>query len=93
MKDTPLIVQSDRSLLLDVHHKDSEECRKDLIRFCELVKSPEHMHTYRISEISLWNASSEGLGGDAIVETIRKWSKFSPPESVLFFVRDISSRW
>ena len=93
MKDTPLIVQSDRSLLLDVHHNDSEACRMDLIRFCELVKSPEHMHTYRISEISLWNAASEGLSGDAIVEMIRKWSKYSPPESVLFFVRDISGRW
>ncbi|HOE89495.1 MAG TPA: helicase-associated domain-containing protein [Sphaerochaeta sp.] len=93
MKDTPLIVQSDRSLLLDVHHPDSEACRKDLIRFCELVKSPEHMHTYRISEISLWNASGEGLDGEAIVEMIKKWSKFPPPESVLFFVRDIAGRW
>ncbi|NLZ76504.1 MAG: DEAD/DEAH box helicase [Spirochaetales bacterium] len=93
MKDTPLIVQSDRSLLLDVHHKDSEACRRDLIRFCELVKSPEHIHTYRISEISLWNASGEGLDAEAIVETIKRWSKFPPPESVLFFVRDISGRW
>ncbi|MFA5698213.1 MAG: DNA repair helicase XPB [Sphaerochaeta sp.] len=93
MNDTPLIVQSDRSLLLDVHHADSEACRRDLIRFCELVKSPEHMHTYRISEISLWNACSEGLSAEEIVETIKRWSKFSPPESVLFFVRDIATRW
>lgn len=93
MKDTPLIVQSDRSLLLDVHHKDSESCRIDLIRFCELVKSPEHMHTYRISEISLWNACSEGLTSEAIVEMVVQWSKFPPPESVLFFIRDIASRW
>lgn len=93
MNDTPLIVQSDRSLLLDVHHADSEACRRDLIRFCELVKSPEHMHTYRISEISLWNACSEGLSAEEIVETIKRWSKFPPPESVLFFVRDIATRW
>lgn len=93
MNDTPLIVQSDRSLLLDVHHADSETCRRDLIRFCELVKSPEHMHTYRISEISLWNACSEGLSAEEIGETIKRWSKFPPPESVLFFVRDIATRW
>ncbi|HPZ15381.1 MAG TPA: helicase-associated domain-containing protein [Sphaerochaeta sp.] len=93
MKDTPLIVQSDRSLLLDVHHRDSEACRGDLIRFCELVKSPEHMHTYTITALSLYNASALGLTVDAIMATLEKWSRFPIADSVRFFVQDMASRW
>lgn len=58
MKDTPLIVQSDRTLLLDVHHPLFEECRNDISTFCDLIKSPEHVHTYALTPISLWNAAS-----------------------------------
>ncbi len=93
MKDTPLIVQSDRSLLLDVHHRDSDACRSDLIRFCELVKSPEHMHTYTITALSLYNASALGLTVEAIMQTLEKWSRFPIADSVRFFVQDMASRW
>jgi DNA excision repair protein ERCC-3 len=93
MQDTPLIVQSDKTLLLDVHHAQSEACRSDLVRFCELIKSPEHMHTYAISAISLWNAASSGIGVDSIIQTLHAWSRYSVPESVLFYVQDMASRW
>lgn len=93
MKDTPLIVQSDRTMLLDVHHPDAEACRMDLIRFCSLVKSPEHIHTYRIDPISLWNGESLGVTPKEIVDTLEKWSRYPVPDSVLFFVNDMAGRW
>lgn len=93
MNDKPLIVQSDRTMLLDVHHPLSEECRSDLVRFCELVKSPEHVHTYTLTSISLWNAASSGVKVDYIVERIQFWSRFPVADSVLFYIRDIASRF
>ncbi|MFA7117497.1 MAG: DNA repair helicase XPB [Sphaerochaetaceae bacterium] len=93
MKDTPLIVQSDRTLLLDVHHKQCEECRLDLVRFCSLIKSPEHVHTYVIDTISLWNAISLGCTVDFICERLQYWSRFPVPESVLFFINDMAGRF
>ena len=59
--ENPLIVQGDRSLLLDVHAPLAEECRNALIPFAELEKSPEHLHTYRLTPLSLWNAASAGF--------------------------------
>ncbi len=93
MQDTPLIVQSDKTLLLDVHHEQSEACRNDLVRFCELVKSPEHMHTYALSAISLWNASSCGVDASFILSRLDYWSKFPVPESVRFYIEDMATRW
>ncbi|MFA6892241.1 MAG: DNA repair helicase XPB [Sphaerochaetaceae bacterium] len=93
MKDTPLIVQSDRTLLLDVHHPQAEACRKDLVRFSSLVKSPEHVHTYRLDEISLWNAVSLGCSVDWILSTLDEWSRYPVPETVTFFVSDMAGRF
>ncbi|HAF85898.1 MAG TPA: DNA helicase [Sphaerochaeta sp.] len=93
MRDKPLIVQSDRTMLLDVHHQDSEACRSDLVKFCELIKSPEHVHTYSLSAISLWNAASSGVNSEFITERIQFWSRFPVSESVLFYVNDITSRF
>ena len=93
MRDKPLIVQSDKTMLLDVHHSDSEACRSDLVKFCELIKSPEHVHTYTLSAISLWNAASSGVKSDFITERIQFWSRFPVGESVLFYVNDIASRF
>ena len=62
--DNPLIVQSDRTLLLEVAHPAFEQVRDELARFAELVKSPEHIHTYRITPLSLWNASASGVSCD-----------------------------
>ena len=57
----PLIVQSDRTVLLETAHADAAECRAALARFAELERSPEHFHTYRITPLSLWNARAAGL--------------------------------
>lgn len=89
----PLIVQGDSSLLLDVHNPDFESARGDLAPFAELEKSPEHMHTYKITPLSLWNAASAGITHDQISEILDNYSRFPVPENVKFTVRDIISRY
>jgi DNA excision repair protein ERCC-3 len=93
LKDSPLIVQSDRTLLLDVHHPLFEECRNDISTFCDLIKSPEHIHTYALTPISLWNAASCGIVSTTVVEKLKEWSKFPLTPSIIFFIEDISSRF
>ena len=56
MSNGPLIVQSDKTLLLDIDHPDSVECRRAIAPFAELERSPEHIHTYRLTNLGLWNA-------------------------------------
>lgn len=89
----PLIVQSDRTMLLDVHSPAAEECRADIIAFSELVKSPEHIHTYAISSLSLWNAAAAGVDAAQIVASLEKWSRFQIPTLVLHFIRETESRY
>ena len=89
----PLIVQSDRSLLLEVDNSLYEAARDELARFAELEKSPEHIHTYRITPLSLWNAASAGVGADDILSALEKYSKFDLPRNVLTDVRDYISRF
>ena len=91
--DKPLIIQSDRTLMLDVHSPDADECRNQIIAFSELVKAPEHVHTYHISPISLWNAASAGIGTDDILERLDRWTKFPIPSNVSNYIKDISSRY
>ena len=91
--DKPLIIQSDRTLMLDVHSPDADACRNQIIAFSELVKAPEHVHTYHISPISLWNAASAGIGADEIIERLDRWTKFPIPANVSNFIKDISSRY
>ena len=91
--DKPLIIQSDRTLMLDVHSANADECRNQIIAFSELVKAPEHVHTYHISPISLWNAASAGIGTDEILERLDRWTKFPIPANVSNFIKDISSRY
>ncbi len=91
--DRPLIIQSDRTLMLDVHSPSANECRGQIIAFSELIKAPEHVHTYYISAISLWNAASAGLKPQEVLERLERWSKFPVPQNVLTFIDDISSRF
>lgn len=91
--DRPLIIQSDRSLMLDVHSPSANGCRSQIIAFSDLVKAPEHVHTYYISAISLWNAASAGLGTEEVLSRLEHWSKFPVPANVLDFINDISSRF
>ncbi|MBI3920099.1 MAG: helicase-associated domain-containing protein [Armatimonadetes bacterium] len=89
----PLIVQSDRSVLLEVENPDYAAARDELARFAELVKSPEHVHTYRITPLSLWNAAAAGLKSDEMIEGLRRYSKYDLPDNLVTDVRDYVQRY
>ena len=91
--ENPLIVQGDRSLLLDVHAPLAEECRNALIPFAELEKSPEHLHTYRLTPLSLWNAASAGFTADDAVEVLTKFARYDVPQSVTAWLKETASRF
>jgi len=80
--ENPLIVQNDRTLLLEVDHPKFEEARDVLLRFAELVKSPEYVHTYRLTPISLWNAASSGMTFEQIMDALSSLSKYPVPENI-----------
>lgn len=90
---TPLIVQGDGSLLLDVHHSFFEAARGEISAFAELEKSPEHVHTYRISPLSLWNAAGSGWESEVVVTALKKWSRYPVPGNIITQVEDVLSRW
>src|SRR6266568_8407732 len=89
----PLIVQSDKSVLLEVDNTLYTAARDDLARFAELEKSPEHIHTYRITPLSLWNAASAGLSAEDAVDVLARFSKFDLPGNVLTDIKDYISRF
>src|SRR6266496_2689716 len=89
----PLIVQSDRSLLLEVDNPLYTAARDDLARFAELEKSPEHIHTYRITPLSLWNAAAAGVTTDAMLETLSQYGKYDLPGNVRADILDYVSRF
>ncbi len=91
--DTPLIVQSDRSVLLETDGPAFEDARDSLATFAELVKSPEHIHTYRITPLSLWNAAASGLSAKQIVEGLTRYSKYDVPQNVLADIEDNVARY
>ena len=91
--DNPLIVQSDRTLLLDVHAPLANECRNDLIPFAELEKSPEHLHTYRLTPLSLWNATSAGFTPDDAVKVLEKYARYDVPQSIVFWIQETAGRF
>jgi DNA excision repair protein ERCC-3 len=78
----PVVVQSDRSILLETDSPDYPGARDALARFAELVKSPEHVHTYRITPISLWNAAAAGHVASAILEELDAYCRYPVPPSV-----------
>ena len=89
----PIIVQGDKSVLLEVNNPLYQEARDVLLRFAELEKSPEYIHTYRISPLSLWNAASAGLAAEAIVEGLAKYSKYPLPGNVEVDIREYIGRY
>jgi DNA excision repair protein ERCC-3 len=89
----PLIIQSDGSLLLDVHDPSADEARADIGAFCELEKSPEHIHTYRITPLSLWNAASAGLAAEEVQARLVRWSRYGIPQSLLAMIVDHMGRF
>ncbi len=91
--DNPLIVQGDGKVLLETKHPKYEEVRDFLSRFAELETSPEHLHTYRIHPLTLWNAASSGMTRAEIVDGLRAWSKFDVPPDVLTQVGETIERY
>src|SRR5512142_801708 len=89
----PLVVQSDRTVLLEVQNDLYEEARDALARFAELEKSPEYLHTYRITPLSLWNAASAGLTAEEMIETLERYSKYDIPANVRVDIADQASRY
>ncbi len=89
----PLIVQGDRTILLDVHTPLSDEARYALIPFTELEKSPEHIHTYKISHLSLWNAASAGFSVAKIIGVLSKYSRYPLQASVVAWMTETMTRY
>ncbi len=93
MTDGPLIVQSDKSLLLEVDHEQAAECRKAIAPFAELERSPEHIHTYRLTPLGLWNARAAGHDAEQVVDTLLTWSRYPVPHALLVDVAETMSRY
>ena len=89
----PLIVQSDRSMLLEVNNDYFEECRGIISYFAELEKSPEYLHTYRITPLSLWNAASSKMNAEEIIEALDNFSKYPIPKNVISEITEQISRY
>lgn len=93
VNEKPVIVQRDGSILLEVGGPHYQEARDALARFAELVKSPEYVHTYRLSPLSLWNAAATGMGAREIEESLRAYSRYPVPDNILRDIRDYLSRY
>ncbi|MDQ1206152.1 DNA repair helicase XPB [Microbacterium sp. SORGH_AS_0862] len=93
MSDGPLIVQSDRTVLLEVAHPESENARHELAVFAELERAPEHIHTYRITRLGLWNARAAGHDAQDMLDTLDRWSRFPVPPSVATDIRETVGRY
>jgi DNA excision repair protein ERCC-3 len=93
MTNGPLIVQSDKTLLLDIDHADSVECRRAIAPFAELERSPEHIHTYRLTNLGLWNARAAGHDAEQVIDTLIKYSRYAVPHSILVDVAETMSRY
>src|SRR5947209_17651087 len=89
----PFIVQSDRSVLVEVDNPRYAEARDALAPFAELEKSPEHVHTYRLTPLSLWNAAAAGLTAEAMLGVLARFSKFPLPTSLPIDLRETVGRY
>ena len=89
----PVIIQSDNTLLLEVDNPDFENARDAIAQFSELVKSPEHIHTYKVSPLSLWNAAAAGLTYQSIMTILKQNSRYEIPEIVMTTIKDQMRRY
>lgn len=89
----PLIVQSDKTVLLEVDHTQAAEARAALAPFAELERAPEHVHTYRITPLALWNARAAGHDAEQVVDVLENYSRFPVPQALLIDVAETMSRY
>ncbi len=92
-RENPAVVQSDGSILLEVENPAYENARDSLMRFSDLVKSPEYMHTYRLSPLSLWNAASCGLTTDEVLASLAKYSRYPVPQNIKVYIQDTMGKY
>nr|WP_205857251.1 DNA repair helicase XPB [Phytoactinopolyspora endophytica] len=93
MNDGPLIVQSDKTLLLEVDHDQAEACRRAIAPFAELERAPEHVHTYRLTPLGLWNARAAGHDAEQVVDTLMTYSRYPVPHAMLVDVAETMARY
>ena len=91
--DGPLIVQSDKSVLLEAAHPDADDARRAIAPFAELERAPEHIHTYRITPLALWNARAAGLDAETVVHVLITYSRFPVPHSLLTEIAETMGRY
>ncbi len=93
IQDKPIIVQSDGSILLEVKSPEYENARDAILPFAELIKSPEYVHTYRITPLSIWNAAALNITCDDVSGRLERYSRYEIPAGVMFRIRDSFNRW
>ncbi len=93
MPNGPLIVQSDRTVLLEIAHPEAEEARHALAVFAELERAPEHIHTYRLTRLGLWNARAAGHTAEEMLDTLNRFAKFPVPPSVALDLTETVNRY
>ena len=93
VSDGPLIVQSDKTLLLEVDHPLAKDCRAAIAPFAELERSPEHVHTYRVTPLALWNARAAGHDAEQVVDALVRYSRYPVPHALLVDVADTMDRF
>lgn len=93
MIDGPLIVQSDKTLLLEIDHEQADACRKAIAPFAELERSPEHVHTYRLTPLGLWNARAAGHDAEQVIDTLLTFSRYPVGQSLLVDIAETMDRY
>lgn len=91
--DGPLIVQSDKTVLLEIDHPKAQEARNALAPFAELERAPEHVHTYRITPLALWNARAAGHDAEQVVHVLEEYSRFPVPQPLLIDIAETMDRY
>ncbi|MFC5824858.1 DNA repair helicase XPB [Nonomuraea insulae] len=93
VSDGPLIVQSDKTLLLEVDHEQAGACRKAIAPFAELERAPEHVHTYRVTPLALWNARAAGHDAEQVIDALIGFSRYPVPHALLVDVAETMARY
>ncbi|MGA7688408.1 MAG: helicase-associated domain-containing protein, partial [Jiangellales bacterium] len=89
----PLIVQSDKTLLLEIDHPEAEACRLAIAPFAELERAPEHVHTYRLTPLGLWNARAAGHDAEQVVDVLLRYSRYPVPHALLVDLAETMDRY
>ncbi|MER5637457.1 DNA repair helicase XPB [Kitasatospora sp. NPDC002227] len=93
MNDGPLIVQSDKTLLLEIDHPRAADCRRVIAPFAELERAPEHVHTYRVTPLGLWNARAAGHDAEQVVDALVNYSRYPVPHALLVDIAETMARY